>query len=51
VQKNAFYENLKRIYMKVPKHDIKIVMVDFNAKVGTPNVAKYSPHEETNNNG
>jgi hypothetical protein len=33
--------------MKVPKHDIKIVMADFNAKVGkehglTPNVAKYN---------
>jgi len=42
--------------MKAPKHDIKIMMGDFNAKVGkelglAPNVRKYSLHEETNNNG
>jgi hypothetical protein len=24
VQKDAFYENLERIYMKVPKHDTKL---------------------------
>jgi hypothetical protein len=55
VQKDAFYENLERmytyIYMNAPKHDIKIVMGDFNAKVGkergvTPNVGKYSLHKE-----
>jgi hypothetical protein len=37
--------------MNAPKHDIKIVMGDFNAKVGkeqgvTPNVGKYSLHKE-----
>jgi hypothetical protein len=56
IQKNDFYEDLERIYMKAPKHDIKVVMGDFNAKVGkepglAPNVGKYSLHEETNNNG
>ena len=56
IQKDDFYEDLERIYMKVPKHDIKVVMGDFNAKVGkepglAPNVGKYSLHEETNNNG
>jgi hypothetical protein len=40
--------------MKAPKHDIKVVMGNFNAKVGkepglAPNVGKYSVHEETNN--
>jgi len=56
IQKDDFYEDLERIYMKAPKHDIKVVMGDFNAKVGkepglAPNVGKYSLHEETNNNG
>jgi hypothetical protein len=55
-EKDDFYEDLERIYMKAPKHDIKVVMGDFNAKVGkelglAPNVGKYSLHEETNNNG
>jgi hypothetical protein len=40
--------------MKVPKHNIKTVIGDFNAKVGEehgliPNVGKYTLHEETNN--
>jgi hypothetical protein len=55
-QKDDFYEDLERIYRKAPRHDITIVMEDFNAKVGrepslVPNVGKYSLHEETNNNG
>jgi endonuclease/exonuclease/phosphatase family metal-dependent hydrolase len=55
VQKEVFYEDLEGIYMKAPRHDIKIVMGDFNAMVGkepglTPNVGKYSLHKETNNN-
>ena len=33
-EKDDFYEDLERIYMKAPKHDIKVVMGDFNAKVG-----------------
>jgi hypothetical protein len=33
VQKDNFYEDLERIYTKAPKHDIKVVMGDFNAKV------------------
>jgi len=56
VQKDDFYEDLERIYMKAPKHYIKIVMGDFNAKVDkelglAPNVPKYNLREETNNNG
>jgi hypothetical protein len=56
IQEDDFYENFERIYMKAPNHNIKVVMGDFNAKVGkepglAPNVGKYSLHEETNNNG
>jgi len=56
VQKDDFYEDLERICMKAPKHDIKVVIGDFNAKVGkelglAPNVGKYSLHEETSHNG
>ena len=45
IQKDDFYEDLESIYMKVPKHDIKVVIRDFNAKVGkepglAPNVGK-----------
>jgi endonuclease/exonuclease/phosphatase family metal-dependent hydrolase len=55
-EKDDFYEDLERLYMKAPKHDIKVLMGDFNAKVGketglTPNIGKYNLHEETNNNG
>ena len=55
IKKDDFYEDLERMYMKVPKYDIKVVMGDFNAKVGKeqglgPNVGKYSLHEETNTN-
>jgi hypothetical protein len=34
VQKDIFYEDLERIYMKAPRHNIKIVMGYFNARVG-----------------
>jgi exonuclease III len=55
-QKYTFYDKLKRLYMKSPKHDIKIILGDFNAKVGkeqdvTLNAGKFSLHEETTNNG
>jgi hypothetical protein len=33
-EKNSFYDNLDRIYQKVAKRDIKIIMGDMNAKVG-----------------
>jgi hypothetical protein len=33
-QKDTFYDKLERLYMKSPKYDIKIVLGDFNAKLG-----------------
>ena len=40
--KDAFYEQLQATWNKAPKHDVKIVMGDFNAKVGESNQG----HEE-----
>ena len=56
MQKDVFYEDLERTYTKAPRYDIKVVMGDFNTKVGKepglmPNVRKHSLLEETNNNG
>ena len=31
---DTFYANLEDLYDKCPTHDIKIVLEDFNAKVG-----------------
>jgi exonuclease III len=54
-QKDVFYEPLERLHLKAPKHDIKIAMGDFNAKVGkehgfAPNVGQYSLHDEKTDN-
>ena len=54
--KDAYYEALSRIYDELPAHDIKIMLGDFNAKVGQeevyrPTTGKYSLHQTTNENG
>jgi endonuclease/exonuclease/phosphatase family metal-dependent hydrolase len=53
--KSAFYDKLDRLYLRVPKHDIKIIMGDMNAKIGknhrVPYVGHHSLHDEFNNNG
>ena len=54
--KEKFYDTLEKIYDVTPKHDIKIVLGDFNAKIGKettfrPTIGKESLHKETNNNG
>jgi hypothetical protein len=33
-RKGPLYELLQKLHLKVPKHDIKTVMGDFNVKVG-----------------
>lgn len=38
--KEAFYHQLQAILQKIKKRDIKIVIGDFNAKVGTENTGK-----------
>ena len=54
--KEKFYDTLEKIYDVTPKYDIKIVLGDFNAKIGKettfrPTIGKESLHKETNNNG
>ena len=53
--KNTFYDLLDRTCQQIPKNDVTIIMGDMNAKIGrefmTPNIGKYSLHEESNDNG
>ncbi|XP_060665561.1 uncharacterized protein LOC132797804 [Drosophila nasuta] len=54
--KDAFYAELVRAYGRCPSHDIKILLGDFNAKVGREDifgatVGRFSLHETTSSNG
>jgi hypothetical protein len=54
--KELFYEKLVEVYDGAPKRDIKIILGDFNAKIGRevyyrPTIGKYSLHENSNENG
>ncbi|KAI8121895.1 Craniofacial development protein 2 [Lucilia cuprina] len=54
--KDRFYDRLDDLYDRCPKHDVKIVLGDFNAKIGKENVfgpivGKFSLHDETSENG
>jgi len=55
-EKNKFYLELETIYSRCPKHDIKVLFEDFNAKVGReennhPYTGRNGLHEESNENG
>lgn len=54
--KAAFYNKLEKIIDELPKYDMKIILGDFNAKIGKekiyqPTIGKHSLHEESNENG
>jgi endonuclease/exonuclease/phosphatase family metal-dependent hydrolase len=53
--KDSFYEELERIFDKFPKYHMKILLGDFNAKVGREDILKpiwnESLHEISNGNG
>jgi hypothetical protein len=54
--KDSFYEELERVYDKFPKYHIKILLRDFNVKVGRedifkPTIGNESLHEISNDNG
>ena len=54
--KFAFYANIENLYDKWPAHDIKIIVGDFNVKIGQegisgPTVGPFSLHTTTLPNG
>jgi hypothetical protein len=53
---DSFHEELEHVFDKFPKYHIKILLGDFNAKVGredifTPKIGNESLHEISNDNG
>jgi exonuclease III len=38
--KDSFYEELERVFDKFPKYHMKIILGDFNAKVGREDIFK-----------
>ncbi|KAI5731590.1 hypothetical protein M8J77_012944 [Diaphorina citri] len=54
--KDEFYSQLEMTYNMIPANNIKILLGDYNAKVGReqlyrPTIGKESLHENSNNNG
>jgi exonuclease III len=54
--KDSFYEELERAFDKLPKYHMKVLLGDFNAKVGKedifkPIIGNESFHEINNDNG
>jgi hypothetical protein len=54
--KDSFYEKLERVFDKFPKYHMKILLRDFNAKVGREDIFKLTTgndilHEISNDNG
>jgi hypothetical protein len=56
VAKDSFYEELEHVFYHFPKYHIKILLGDFNAKLGRedtfkPTIGNESLHEDSNDNG
>jgi exonuclease III len=54
--KDSFYEELEQVFDHFPKYHMKIILGDFNAKLGRedifkPSIGKESLHEDSNDNG
>jgi hypothetical protein len=54
--KEEFYNSLEKVCDMIPNYDMKIILGDFNAKVGKesylhPACGRHSLHNETNDNG
>ena len=56
LEKEAFYQKVEEVYDTCPSSDIKLVLGDWNGKVGREEICqgligKHSMHLNTNNNG
>jgi len=56
MSKDSFYAELEQVFDYLPKYHMKILLGEFNAKVGRENIFKptigqESPHEDSNDNG
>ena len=54
--KDSFYEESEHVFNHFPKYDMKILLGDFNAKVGRennfkPTIGNESLHQDSNDNG
>ncbi|PSN35187.1 hypothetical protein C0J52_22574 [Blattella germanica] len=54
--KDEFFEELESVFDRLSRYHMKIVLGDFNAKVGRedifrPTIGKFSLHEDSNDNG
>ena len=54
--KDSFYEELKQVLYNFPKYHMKILLGDFNEKVGTDDIFKLTIgneclHQDSNDNG
>ncbi|XP_075979935.1 uncharacterized protein LOC142979060 [Anticarsia gemmatalis] len=54
--KDEFYDHLESVYDQLPSFDAKILLGDFNAKVGRedvfkPTIGMFSKHSQSNDNG
>ncbi|XP_045494840.1 craniofacial development protein 2-like [Colias croceus] len=54
--KDSFYDDLENVYEQAPQYDVKILLGDFNAKVGKeevfmPAIGRHSKHDRSNDNG
>jgi hypothetical protein len=53
--KGRFYDELDRIFVKFPKYHMKLLLGDFNAKIGReifkPTIGNESLHKISNDNG
>ena len=54
--KDGFYEDLEQVFDNFPKYHMKIILGDFNVKVGRENIFKLTIgneclHQDSNDNG